>query len=468
MSTTAPYQLKERAQASPMASQPNPASHPDQTRARQRQAGQAPVEQGGARRGRGATSPTAGARARAGHPPRPRGRPRGPGAAARLTRAARAAARPRSRRRRGCPRRGTPSRPPRRHQPGQRRLDAGRPQEVVHPVLREGVDVACDHRVPWADRRRPSAHPVPPRPARRPRRRSIRWRGRRRRAPARPAAAPPRGASSAATCGPRKVQAVTAQGSRPLCGLRRGHEEPGACERGGDGVRRDAERHQHHRGVVDGVQQPRHLVVVGAQECRRGGRRRRQHDGIGLDGPPATVRSPAGRRRRELVDRGGVAATPRPAPAGPWRSAPTSDAMPPSSDQKSGGPSGSGAGTSARRARMRPPRRWAAASSGGKVAAADMSSTEPAWMPPISGSTRVSTTRRPSLCATRGPMERSPIGPRCRAGAARRRGQGRARRDAHDARAGRVPDPCLDPECCPRAAVRRRPLALLHRLAPRS
>ena len=32
--TTAPYQLKERAQASPMASQPSPASHPDQMRVR--------------------------------------------------------------------------------------------------------------------------------------------------------------------------------------------------------------------------------------------------------------------------------------------------------------------------------------------------------------------------------------------------------------------------------------------------
>ena len=41
-----------------------------------------------------------------------------------------------------------------------------------------------------------------------------------------------------------------------------------------------------------------------------------------------------------------------------------------------------------------------------------MSSTDPAWMPPMRGSTSVSTTRCPSLRATSGPMERSPIGPR--------------------------------------------------------
>ena len=46
------------------------------------------------------------------------------------------------------------------------------------------------------------------------------------------------------------------------------------------------------------------------------------------------------------------------------------------------------------------------------MAAADMSSTEPAWMPPIKGSTNRSATRRPNLRDTRGPMERSPIGPR--------------------------------------------------------
>ena len=86
--------------------------------------------------------------------------------------------------------------------------------------------------------------------------------------------------------------------------------------------------------------------------------------------------------------------------------------MPPSSAQKRGGPSGSGRGTSARSARIRLPRRWAAASSGGKTAAADMSSTDPAWMPPISGSANVPTTFWPSLRATSGPMARSPIGPR--------------------------------------------------------
>ena len=86
--------------------------------------------------------------------------------------------------------------------------------------------------------------------------------------------------------------------------------------------------------------------------------------------------------------------------------------MPPSSAQKSGGPSGSGAGISARSARMRLPRRPAAARSGGNTAAADMSSTDPAWMPPMRGSTSASVTRGPSLRVTSGPMERSPSGPR--------------------------------------------------------
>ena len=121
--------------------------------------------------------------------------------------------------------------------------------------------------------------------------------------------------------------------------------------------------------------------------------------------------------------------------------------MPPSSDQKSGGPSGSGGGTSARRARIRPPRRWAAASSGGKVAAADMSSTEPAWIPPISGSTSMSTTRRPSLRATSGPMARSPIGPRD-VGPGQDSVTSEAQRttDADDAGAGRRPEPGRDAE----------------------
>ena len=80
ISTTAPYQLKARAQKRPMASHPSPASQPDQTRC-------APADRPGASRAArhprtpAATSPRAGARARAGHPPRPRGRQRGPGAA---------------------------------------------------------------------------------------------------------------------------------------------------------------------------------------------------------------------------------------------------------------------------------------------------------------------------------------------------------------------------------------------------
>ncbi len=151
----------------------------------------------------------------------------------------------------------------------------------------------------------------------------------------------------------------------------------------------------------------------------------------------------------------------------PAASASTSDAMPPSSDQKSGGPSGSGGGTSARRAFMRPPRRWAAASRGGKVAAADMSSTEPAWIPPIRGSTSMSTTRCPSLRATSGPMARSPIGPRTSG-----RGSTASRARPSAPRAPTMPDRAVGqnrvgmPRAWPSGNARRRPRA--HTDAPRA
>ena len=122
---------------------------------------------------------------------------------------------------------------------------------------------------------------------------------------------------------------------------------------------------------------------------------------------------------------------------------------------------GPGAGTSARRARMRLPRRWAAASSGGKTAAADMSSTDPAWMPPISGSTSASTTRCPSLRGDQRPdgavADRAPAR---RAGAARRRGPGRS-----GPRARGCPERAVGqnrvgiPSASPSGRARRRPRA---------
>ena len=167
---------------------------------------------------------------------------------------------------------------------------------------------------------------------------------------------------------------------------------------------------------------------------------------------------PSGERSSRSAGAESWTATPR--SRRPAASARTSDAMPPSSDQKSGGPSGSGAGTSARMARMRPPRRCAAASRGGNVAAADMSSTEPAWMPPISGSTNMSTTRRPSLCATRGPMERSPIGPRVSG-----RGSTASRARPSAPRTPTMPERAVGqnrvgiPSAWPSGSVRRRPRA---------
>ena len=207
--------------------------------------------------------------------------------------------------------------------------------------------------------------------------------------------------------------------------------------------------------------QPGHLVVVGAEECGGGRRRRRQHHGVGRDvqarrrarsSRPAPRVETVGRRREPHVH----ATRPQ---AGDERVR-RATAMPPSSAQKSGGPSGSGAGTSARKARMRPPRRCAAASRGGNVAAADMSSTEPAWIPPMSGSTSVSTTRRPSLCATRGPMERSPMGPRVSG-----RGSRASRARPRAPRTPTMPERAVGqkrvgtPSACPSGSRRSRPRA---------
>ncbi len=197
----------------------------------------------------------------------------------------------------------------------------------------------------------------------------------------------------------------------PLVRAAARHEEPGAGKSRGR-RRADAERHEHHGGVVDGVQQSRRLVVMRPEEGCGGRRRRGEHHGVRLDGRARGRDGPAARRRPFERSAGEERRTSTPRRRRPAAIVSTSDAMPPSSAQKSGGPSGSGGGTSARRARMRPPRRCAAARSGGNVAAADMSSTDPAWIPPISGSTSMSTTRRPSLRATSGPMARSPIGPR--------------------------------------------------------
>ena len=104
----------------------------------QRQAGQAPVEQRRPDEPRAATSPTGGARARAGRPPRPRGRRRGPGAAGRSQeRVCRSPAAGDA----GGDADAVVGRAGHGDaaEAGQRRLDAGRAQEVVHPVLRERV-----------------------------------------------------------------------------------------------------------------------------------------------------------------------------------------------------------------------------------------------------------------------------------------------------------------------------------------
>ena len=84
-------------------------------------------------------------------------------------------------------------------------------------------------------------------------------------------------------------------------------------------------------------------------------------------------------------------------------------AVRPASDQNTGAgvPSGHRRGVARARAvprrRMRLPDWWEAAISTGKVAAALSSSTLPAWIPPISGSARRSTTGRPSRSPTISP-----------------------------------------------------------------
>ncbi len=72
-----------------------------------------------------------------------------------------------------------------------------------------------------------------------------------------------------------------------------------------DVVRADAERRQHDRGVVDGVQQSGHLVVAVAQEVRRRRRRRRQHHGVRGDDVRAGPHGPAPRYPLEPVGRCG-------------------------------------------------------------------------------------------------------------------------------------------------------------------
>ena len=296
--------------------------------------------------------------------------------------------------------------------PGQRGLDPGRPQQVVHPVLREGFGDGAPRPHPPALRSTPINSPSSSQarlgdllvaPLARAEVVDTAERG------------PQQHLPLAREVRPLAVQ-EGARGDRPglaaLAGAAPRYQETGAVQGRWDVVGADAEGDQHDRGVVDRLQQAGRLVVVGMQEGGRGRCGRGQHHGVGLDRLACRSRGPSVTRPDGADRPGPTAARPRRARADARRAPATSDAMPPSSDQKSGGPSGSGAGTSDRSARMRPPRRWAAARSGGKVAAADMSSTEPAWMPPMRGSTRTSTTWCPSLRATRGPIERSPIGPR--------------------------------------------------------
>ena len=92
-----------------------------------------------------------------------------------------------------------------------------------------------------------------------------------------------------------------------------------------------------------------------------------------------------------------------------------------------------------------------AARSGGNTAAADMSSTEPAWMPPIRGSTSVSTTRWPELARHQGPDGAvadgaADVGPRA---AAASRARPSAPREAEDAAASRRPEPGRDAQRVP-------------------
>jgi len=167
-------------------------------------------------------------------------------------------------------------------------------------------------------------------------------------------------------------------------------------QRRGDVVGTDAERHEHHGCIVDGVQQSRHLVVVRAEECC-GGRCR-----VASTTASASTTSPAhatstspiptargarrGERRRSAHAHAGCR----------QRSTTTHASV---ERPESGGPSGR-AGT-----RLARPHEAPAALGGceqGGTWRRGHVSTEPAWIPPISGSTSMSTTRCPSLRATSG------------------------------------------------------------------
>ena len=232
-----------------------------------------------------------------------------------------------------------------------------------------------------------------------------------------------------------------------------------------DVVGADAER---HHGRPRRSRSPRNRPAASSSWGRRSGRagrRRGQHDAPASSRPAVRDRprqaSPAplealGRARRADVD------PPRSQGAG---QSVNQDPMPSAERPEEGrgsirGPTG--AGTSARSARMRLPRRCAAASSGGKTAAADMSSTEPAWMPPISGSTSTSTTRWPSLRADQWPD--GPVADRARGRRAGAAAASRARPSCtarpEDARARRTARGVSGSRArAPRAAARSRPRA---------
>ena len=194
-------------------------------------------------------------------------------------------------------------------EPGHGGVDARRPQEVVDPVLGEGVGMTHDDRLLG---RSGDAHErsellpgpvgdlvVPPSdrarvvdPAER---------------------GPQQHLSVAGQVRPLAVQ-EGAGGDRPcLAALVRAaarHQEAGPVQWGRDVSALDAERRHHHRGVVDRLQQAGRFVVVVLQERRRGRRRRGEHDrirpgrlaggphGPGVSGPF----EPFGRSREPDVD----------------------------------------------------------------------------------------------------------------------------------------------------------------------
>ncbi len=273
---------------------------------------------------------------------------------------------------------------------------------------------------------------------------------------------------SRARCGhlrSRKVQAVTTQGSRPLCWLRRGTRKPVPCR--GEVTEPAAAR------KVTSVTEAYSIAWSNAAASSSWGCNRVAVTGAGVasttasatpGGPSDQTAQPSPSRSSRVTRADSRMSTPRPRRRS--ASVRTKRAMPPSRDQNRGGPSGSGAGTSARNARIRPPRRWAAASSGGKTDAADMSSTEPAWMPPIRGSTSMSTTRCPNFARHQRPhgavADRAPqVRPR-QDGVAR---EAELAPDAEDARARRRPEPRRYAESEP-VGQRAEPSAGPHGRAP--